>query len=208
MFRVLIPQPTWRGPSRRHFAVKGTGEHRSLVLENCDPGHEHQSASLGLRPDDPSGCHFSLAGPSHLDPPKLVEVDAAMNQLSVNRNQNDTPLVGNQLMAERELAAFFNAVTTLFGSEQATITANDWLERLERMTDLPASPREWRQLSIEVTGKLAKRSSSCLQRVSPAHLLAIQAEVPLRSSARNPAGRSRLACESARCTSAPTKSGP
>jgi len=31
-------------------------------------------------------------------------------------------------MAERELSAFFNAVTQLFGSEQAELSAEDWLQ--------------------------------------------------------------------------------
>ena len=33
-------------------------------------------------------------------------------------------------MAEQELAAFFNAVTESFGSEQAGLSAEDWLEEL------------------------------------------------------------------------------
>ncbi|HTT19744.1 MAG TPA: hypothetical protein VMG82_12390 [Candidatus Sulfotelmatobacter sp.] len=31
-------------------------------------------------------------------------------------------------MAERELSAFFRAVTQLFGSEQAELSAKDWLQ--------------------------------------------------------------------------------
>jgi len=38
-------------------------------------------------------------------------------------------------MAERELSAFFNAVTQLFGSEQAELSAEDWLQELSRSMD-------------------------------------------------------------------------
>jgi hypothetical protein len=84
---------------------------------------------------------------------------AAMKQLSPNepyQNENSVcaePAVG----AERELSAFFAAVTELFGPEQATLAAKDWLQQLEVMTDLPGSPREWRALSIEASARLAKR---------------------------------------------------
>jgi hypothetical protein len=59
--------------------------------------------------------------------------------------------------AELELSAFFNAVTELFGPEQATLAAKDWLQHLEAMTDLPASPRDWRPVSIEASARLARR---------------------------------------------------
>lgn len=59
--------------------------------------------------------------------------------------------------AEQELSAFFDAVTELFGPEQATLAAKDWLQDLEAMTDLPASPRDWRLVSIEASARLARR---------------------------------------------------
>ena len=48
------------------------------------------------------------------------------------------------MMAERELSAFFNAITELFGSEQAELSAEDWLHELIEIDGLPASTREWR----------------------------------------------------------------
>jgi hypothetical protein len=83
----------------------------------------------------------------------------AMEQLS----QNEPYQNGNSICAElvvrveRELSAFFSAVAELFGPEQATLAAKDWLQQLEVMTDLPGSAREWRALSIEASAKLAKR---------------------------------------------------
>jgi len=44
-------------------------------------------------------------------------------------------------MAERELSAFFDAVTQLFGSEQAELSADDWLREFIEIDGLPASFR-------------------------------------------------------------------
>lgn len=60
-------------------------------------------------------------------------------------------------MAERELSAFFNAVTDLFGSEQAEISAGDWLRELIEIDGLPASTREWRLITARVSTRLANR---------------------------------------------------
>jgi hypothetical protein len=60
-------------------------------------------------------------------------------------------------MAERELSAFFNAVTDLFGSEQAEISAGDWLHELIEIDGLPASSREWRLITTRVSTRLARR---------------------------------------------------
>ena len=45
-------------------------------------------------------------------------------------------------MAERELSAYFTATSQLFGSEQAELSAEDWLQELIDVDNLPASPRE------------------------------------------------------------------
>ena len=60
-------------------------------------------------------------------------------------------------MAERELAAFFSAVTELFGSEQAEGSADDWLHELIKIDGLPASTREWRLITARVSTRLANR---------------------------------------------------
>ena len=52
-------------------------------------------------------------------------------------------------MAKRELSAFFNAVADLFGSEQAEISAEDWLHELVEIDGLPDSAREWRSILRE-----------------------------------------------------------
>lgn len=63
-------------------------------------------------------------------------------------------------MAERELSAFFNAVSQLFGSEQAGLAAEDWLHELIEIDGLPASTREWRLISTKVLSRLASRGSA------------------------------------------------
>lgn len=60
-------------------------------------------------------------------------------------------------MAERELSAFFNAVTELFGSEQAKISAEDWLQEVIEINGLPTSVREWRLITAKVSTRLASR---------------------------------------------------
>ena len=82
-----------------------------------------------------------------------------MNQLSQNGPyRNEGSLCAELIVgAERELSAFFSAVAELFGPGQAALAAKDWLQQLEVMAVLPASPREWRVLSIEVSTRLARR---------------------------------------------------
>jgi len=58
------------------------------------------------------------------------------------------------MMAERELSAFFNAVTEVFGAEQAEISAEDWLHELIETDDLPTSAREWRLITAKVSTRL------------------------------------------------------
>ena len=66
-------------------------------------------------------------------------------------------------MAERELSAFFNAVTQLFGSEQAELSAEDWLQELIDVDNLPASPREWRLITAKTSSRLANRLNASSQ---------------------------------------------
>jgi len=60
-------------------------------------------------------------------------------------------------MAERELSAFFKAVSQLFGSQQAERSAEDWLNELIEIDDLPASTREWRMITAKASTRLASR---------------------------------------------------
>lgn len=62
--------------------------------------------------------------------------------------------------AERELAAFFKTVTQSFGAQQAEIAAEDWLHELAEIDGLPASIREWRQITAKALARLASRVSA------------------------------------------------
>ena len=63
-------------------------------------------------------------------------------------------------MAEHELSAFFNAVTQSFGSEQAELSAEDWLQELSGIDGLPTSVREWRLITAKASTRLAGRVSA------------------------------------------------
>jgi hypothetical protein len=63
-------------------------------------------------------------------------------------------------MAERELSACFNAISQLFGSEQAELSAEEWLHELIEIDGLPASAREWRLITTKVLTRLASRVSA------------------------------------------------
>jgi hypothetical protein len=72
-------------------------------------------------------------------------------------HNSNSPCPDLLAMAERELSAFFNAVTKLFGSDQAELSAEDWLQELIEVDGLPASAREWRLFTAKVSTRLASR---------------------------------------------------
>jgi hypothetical protein len=60
-------------------------------------------------------------------------------------------------VAEQELAAFFNTVKQLFGRERAELSAEDWLEELAGIDNLPSSARDWRSVTVKASARLATR---------------------------------------------------
>lgn len=61
-------------------------------------------------------------------------------------------------MAERELSAFIRAVTQLYGSEEARLAAEDWLDESELMDSPPLSTnRNWRAVTIAASARLASQ---------------------------------------------------
>jgi len=84
-----------------------------------------------------------------------------MNPLARYRpsKNSDHPCPDLTMMAELELSAFFNAVTQLFGSDQAELSAQDWLQELIVVDGLPASTREWRLITAKASTRLASRLS-------------------------------------------------
>ena len=84
-----------------------------------------------------------------------------MNQLALNKStKNHNSNCSERIkLAEQELAAFRRAVTELFGSEQAEVSTEDWVEELAAMKSLPASSAEWRQITLNVSTRLAARAN-------------------------------------------------
>jgi len=72
---------------------------------------------------------------------------------------SDGPTFANLMtMAERELGAFISAVTELFGPEQASLAAEEWLDELLLMEALPGlTSRDWRLITIAASARLANR---------------------------------------------------
>jgi hypothetical protein len=85
-----------------------------------------------------------------------------MSPLALHKppENSSPPCTDLMTMAERELSAFFKAVTRLFGSEQAELSAGDWLQELIEIDGLPASARDWRLITAKVSTRLASRVSA------------------------------------------------
>ena len=70
----------------------------------------------------------------------------------------NSPCADQIRIAERELSAFIRAVTQLFGSEEARLSAEDWLDESELMDSPPLSTsRNWRAVTIAASATLANR---------------------------------------------------
>ena len=80
-----------------------------------------------------------------------------MNQLAIPRQPKNPDCADSMSLAERELAAFFEAVKELFGSELAELSAKEWLHELETSDDLPSSTPEWRTVTAKASLWLANR---------------------------------------------------
>ena len=72
------------------------------------------------------------------------------------------------LLGERELFSFLAAVTELYGSGEARISAEDWLEESDRI-DVPllSARRDWRAVSIAASARLAGRIDAALLHRNP-----------------------------------------
>jgi hypothetical protein len=61
-------------------------------------------------------------------------------------------------LAERELSSFVSAVTKLYGSEQARLSVQDWLDESSLIDRPPLSTeRNWRAVTIAASARLADR---------------------------------------------------
>ena len=86
-----------------------------------------------------------------------------MDQLALKYRLDTSGICGELFaMAQSELASLFTAVTELFGQEQAELSAEDWLHKVETARRLPASAREWRQITVRVIAELANRGGQAV----------------------------------------------
>jgi hypothetical protein len=72
--------------------------------------------------------------------------------------------------AQRELGAFIRAVTELFGSEQARLSAADWLDEFERESLPGTTSRDWRAVTTAAAQRLASRQAVALSHRGPVSL--------------------------------------
>ena len=80
--------------------------------------------------------------------------------MRASRKLEETALSDTELivLAERELAAFARAVRELFGPEQESLSAADWIDELEAL-NLRAGPRglDFRRITAAASSRLAYR---------------------------------------------------
>ena len=70
----------------------------------------------------------------------------------------DSALARQMDMAQRELGAFLHVVSESFGSEEAAISADDWLDRVPILDCvLEPKPEDWRLVTIAAATQLAIR---------------------------------------------------
>jgi hypothetical protein len=75
-------------------------------------------------------------------------------------------------IAERELSAFIRAVTHLFGPEEAKLSAHDWLDESKLVDNSRCSTsRNWREVSVAASARLAKRLTVAQHRGSDRRVL-------------------------------------
>ena len=86
-------------------------------------------------------------------------------------NNHSLSVAGLMTTAERELSAFFNAVTELIGSEQARVSAEDWLQEFETLDSLSQlTRRDWREVTVAASVRLASRLHASSQSSESQHL--------------------------------------
>ena len=88
--------------------------------------------------------------------PGIAETDEDL----MNEHESFSDLVYEEQtqLAERELSSFFAAVAELYGPEQASASAKDWLDESDSMDSPPFSTeRDWRAVTIAASARLANR---------------------------------------------------
>ena len=86
--------------------------------------------------------------------------------IQMNEHESFSDLIYEEQtrLAERELSSFLAAVTELYGAEQASLSAKDWLDESELVDEPPLSTeRNWRAVTIAASARLASRLSAAFK---------------------------------------------
>jgi hypothetical protein len=103
-----------------------------------------------------------------------------------DKSFNSSTVINAMTIAERELAAYVGAVTEFFGSDQARLAAEDWLEELESVESLPGTTtRDWRLITTAVLPRLANRLTLGLHHRAQLFAASATKALPLPSSNRS-----------------------
>ncbi|MGO9084821.1 MAG: hypothetical protein ACLQBK_06305 [Candidatus Sulfotelmatobacter sp.] len=87
--------------------------------------------------------------------------------MNVEESFSDSVYAEEMHLAESELSAFVGAVTELFGSDLARLSAEDWLDESDLIDDPPRSTsRDWRAVTVAASARLANRLAHRRQHVA------------------------------------------
>jgi hypothetical protein len=102
---------------------------------------------------------FKAAGKASGLRESRIAMDETQTRVVDEVTNSDGPTFAKLMtMAERELGSFISAVTELFGSKQARLAVEDWLDELELMETLSGlNVRNWRSITIAASARLAYR---------------------------------------------------
>jgi hypothetical protein len=127
--------------------TESTGISRRLVVT--------AGVSAAAANDGPQRSPFSSPSGFIAADRKETPEDGSMN----SQEQFCNSIYADQMrIAEHQLSAFIRAVTQLFGSEEAKLSAEDWLHEAERMDSPPrATIQDWRAVTIAASARLADR---------------------------------------------------
>ena len=101
-----------------------------------------------------------------------------------NESFSDSVYENETRLAELELSAFVGAVTELFGSDQAKISARDWLDESDLMDSPPLSTtRDWRAVTVAASARLAHRLNG--EHQHPTSNASSETKIPSMSSSHS-----------------------
>jgi hypothetical protein len=141
----------------KRFADNGGGGHPMLDFDTALDIFKPRTSVSTVPQESRCAAQFSIDTFVQLVFPGRRGLIANVKASTSNSNRKST--FGDlTAAAERELGAFINAVTDLYGADQARLAAEDWILELEMMDAMPEMSRSvWRKLTIVSASRLAAR---------------------------------------------------